>query len=138
MGGEYACIGFFGGIKGFLPVGKRLTLFGLLGAGSCEQESGDFVIKTRTPGPAGGYVEVDTATFNALQEGYFFGLIGGLGLEYELSRRFSVYAQIRVVKVFNTERTPPPQWAFLSPEIYQNPPDAEFMPLLVGICFKIF
>ena len=138
LGGEYACLGFLSGVKGLLPIGKRLTLYASVGAGTCEQESGDFIGRVRQPGPGGGWMESETVTFNALQQGYFFGLIAGGGAEYDLSRRFSLFAETRVVTVFNTGRTPPPQWADLPPEIYQNPPNAVFVPLVIGIRVKIF
>jgi hypothetical protein len=137
LGTEFACYGWFGGLKGIFPVLERLTLYALGGAGTCEQESGDVIFSQRRPGPGGGWVEETTQIYNVLREGYFFGLTAGVGLEYELSRWFALFTEIRIVKVFNTERKPPPEWAWLPPEVYQNPPNVVFFPLRIGLSFRI-
>lgn len=135
--GEFACLGYFGGLKGSFPVSRRVTFYVSAGAGTCEQESGDYCTKERRPGLGGGYIESETWTYNVLREDYFFGLTGGFGLEYELSRRFALFAEIRVITVFNTERKPPPEWADLDPNVYKNPPNVVFLPIVIGISFKI-
>jgi hypothetical protein len=82
-------------------------------------------------------METTTTMFNVLKEGYFFGLAAGLGLEYELSRWFALYTDIRFVHVFNTERKPPPEWDWLPAEVYQNPPKVVFFALRTGVSFRI-
>lgn len=137
IGTGFACYGWFGGLKGIFPVLNRLTLYALGGAGTCEQESGDLIFQERQPGPGGGYVDTTTTIYNVLRQDYFFGLTAGVGLEFELSRRFALFTEIRIVKVFNTERQPPPEWAWLPPEVYQNPPNVVFFPLRIGLSFRI-
>jgi hypothetical protein len=60
-----------------------------------------------------------------------------VGLEYELSRRFALFTDIRIIPIFNTEQKPPSEWDWLSPEVYQNPPDVVFFPLRIGLSFRI-
>jgi hypothetical protein len=129
--------GLYGGLKGLLPVGDRLTLYVSGGAGSFELESSDLLYNQRHDGSGGGSVLETTLLFNVLRKGYYFGLTGGVGIEYELSRRFSVFAEVRMVHIFTTEKPLPPEWAGLSPEVYRDPPDAIFIPLRIGLSFRI-
>lgn len=136
-GGEFGCYGYFGGLKAIFPVSNRLMLSGAAGAGIGVQESGRFSFKGRRPGPGGGWIQYETITYNILRPGTFFGVIAGAGLEYELSRWFALFAGARLVVIFNTERTPPPEWAWLDPKVYRDPPNVVFLPLMAGITFKI-
>ncbi len=136
-GGEFGCYNYFGGLKASLPVSSRLTMSGLAGVGIGVQESGRFYFKTRQPGPGGGWIETETITYNILPPGTFFAVVVGAGLEYDLSRRFALFVAPRLIVVFDTERTPPPEWAWLDPSVYRDPPGVVFLPLMIGISFKI-
>ncbi len=136
-GGEFGCYSYFGGLKASFPLSGRLMLSGLAGAGIGVQESGRFYFKTRQPGPGGGWVETETIAYNILRPGTFFAVIAGAGLEYDLSRRFALFVAPRLIVVFDTERTPPPEWAWLDPSVYRDPPKVVFLPLMIGISFKI-
>jgi len=129
--------GLYGGLKGLFPVRDGLTLFVSGGAGTFELESSDLLYNQRHAGPGGGSVVETTLLFNVLRKGYYFGLTGSVGIEYELSRRFSLFAEIRMAHIFTTEKPLPPEWAGLSPDVYQNPPDAVFLPLRIGLSFRI-
>ncbi len=129
--------GLYGGLKGLLPIGDRLTAYVSGGAGSFELEASDLLYNQRHTGPGGGSVQETTLLFNVIRKGYYFGLTGAVGIEYELSRRFSVFAEVRMVHIFTTEKPLPPEWAGLSPDIYRNPPDAVFLPLRIGLSFRI-
>jgi hypothetical protein len=129
--------GFYGGLKGLFPVGDGLTLFVSGGAGSFELESSDLLYNQRHAVPGVGSVVETTLLFNVLRMGYYFGLTGGVGIEHELSRRFSLFAEIRIARIFTTEKPLPPEWAGLSPDVYRNPPDPVFLPLRIGLSFRI-
>jgi hypothetical protein len=129
--------GFYGGLKGLFPIRDGLTFFVSGGAGTFELEPSDLLYNQRHAGAGGGSVLETTLLFNVLRHGDYFGLTGGVGIEYELSRRFSVFAEIRMVHIFTTEKPLPPEWAGLSPEVYRDPPDAVFLPLRIGLSFRI-
>lgn len=129
--------GFYGGLKGFLPIRDGLTLYVSGGAGTFELESSDLLYNQNRTTPGGGSVVETILVFNVLRPSYYFGLTGGVGIEYELSRRFSLFAEIRMAHIFTTEKPLPPEWAGLSPDVYQNPPDAAFWPLRIGLSSRI-
>ena len=129
---NFANYSIFLGIKGFIPVSERLALYGQSCVGFCAQNSSDFKVTIREPGPAGGYKITETIIFNKLREGSFPGVMAGLGMEHHLSRRFFLFADGLFVIIFNREQSRPKEWPLLPAEAFKNPPNVAYFPIRIG------